>query len=124
MVGVFLKIHPTRSPTVNVPAVVPKEIDAILIVPRIFPKSAVRLIKINSGYILLSIFCSLGIDLKLSVCFFANICVNNTVSITPNKYEHPYPIIAFSLPNSTSSQTLDNPGVLLNAPHRIPRSEE
>ena len=55
MVGVFLKIHPTRSPTVNVQAVVPKEIDAILIVPKIFPKSAVRLIKINNKQMLLSI---------------------------------------------------------------------
>ena len=56
ILGVFLKAYPMRSPTVSVQAVVPNEIDAILIVPRMFPKSAVRPIKINSGYILLSFF--------------------------------------------------------------------
>lgn len=120
---VFLKPYPTISPAINVQAVVPNDRVEILILPRIFPKRAVKLIIINLGYILLFISCCCEIDLELSVHLLANNCTKNTTSVTPNRYEHPYPITAFSLPLQIRSQTLDNPGVLVNAPHRMPSRE-
>ena len=45
------KTYPTSKPTIKVVAVVPKGIvnDAILMLPKIFPKRAVRQIIISSG---------------------------------------------------------------------------
>ena len=50
---VFLHQYPISSPVINVQVVVPSEIDAKLILPRIFPKRAVTQISINSVYILI-----------------------------------------------------------------------
>ncbi len=82
---IFWKTYPTSSPTINMQAIMPNDRYAILIFPRMFPKSAVRQIRINSGYILFFISCFGVIGFGLSVHFFANNCVKNTTSITPNR---------------------------------------
>ena len=81
----FLMQYPTINPTIKVQAVVPNVRVEILILPRMFPKRAVRQIKINSGYILLLGSCCCETDLELSVRLLANNCAKNTTSITPNR---------------------------------------
>ena len=39
---IFVKTYPTISPTINVQAVVPKDREAILIFPQMFPKRTIR----------------------------------------------------------------------------------
>ena len=81
----FLMPYPTISPTINVQAVVPNDRVEILILPMMFPKSAVRQNRINSGYILLLGSSCCETDLELSVRLLANNCAKNTTSITPNR---------------------------------------